>query len=137
LLDCEKSVIPNILSTGRISPLLSNYPPPQSLASDVAAWNWTEEEPHCKRHVNFPELHTRWISASTQRAFGAWTDEGHGFSVYINILAGSVWIVVSKPKSGGRVFSNVSIHEKPYDPIGSNTDLWDVEAIFLTKGSQL
>ena len=137
LLDCENSAIPNIMGTGRISPLQSNYPPPQSLASDVAAWNCTEEEPHCKRRVHFPELQTRWLSASTPRAFGAWTDEGHGFSRYINILAGSAWVVISKPKLGGRVFSGVSIHEKTFDPTGSNSELWDVEAVFIREGSQL
>jgi len=137
MVDYEKSAIPSIMGTGRISPLQSNYPPPQSLASDVAAWNCTEEEPHCKRHVHFPELQTRWIAASTRRAFGAWTDEGHGFSRYINILAGSAWVVISKPKSGGRVFSDVSIHEKSFDPTGSNSEIWDIEAIFVRKGTQL
>jgi hypothetical protein len=138
LLDSEKSAIGNIIGTSRVSTLQSDYPPPQSLASDVAAWNCTEEEQHCKRHVHFPELQIRWISASTRRAFGAWTDEGHGFCRYINILAGFAWIVISKPKlQSGRIFSNVSIHEKSFDPTESNSELWDIEAILVGEGSQL
>ena len=44
-------------------------------------------------------------------------------------------VVISKPKSG--VFSNVLIHQKSFDPSGSNSDLWDVKAIFIREGSQL
>jgi hypothetical protein len=138
LLDSTKAINGNIIGTKRVSMLPSDYPPPQSLASDVTAWNYTDEEPYCKRRIHFPELQTRWVSAATHRAFGEWMEEKHGFCSYINILAGSVWVVISKPQvEGGRIFADIATLTDPMDPAASNSGLWDVEAILLEEGSQL
>lgn len=65
-------------------------------------------------------------------------EENHGFCFYINVLVGSVWIVISKPKEqGGRIFANIETATKPIDPAKSNLHLWDAEAILLEEGSQL
>jgi hypothetical protein len=116
----------------------SDYPPPDSLASDVTAWNCTSEERYCKRRITFPEQHIRWITAATSDAFGTWTEEAHGFCTYMNVLTGWLWVLIAKPKTqGGRIFTNVSNLATPFDPMAPNTRLWDVEAVLLGEGSQL
>jgi hypothetical protein len=72
------------------------------------------------------------------RAFGRWMEEKHGFCSYINVLAGCVWVVISKPKKqGGHKFDDVATLTNLMDPAESNLRLWDVEAILLEAGSQL
>lgn len=135
LLDSDQATDGNIISTGRVP---SEYPPPGSLASDATAWDYTADEPHCKRRIQFPQGHTRWITAATRNAFGAWTEEAHGFCTYINVVNGSLWILVGKPKAqGGRIFANISTPATLFDPIASNSQLWDVEAVLLGEGSQM
>jgi hypothetical protein len=90
----------------------------------------------------------RWVSAATRRVFGEWTEEKHGLCVYINVLAGSIWVAISKPKEGhifaiskpkeaGDIFANIESFLHQMDPVESNLHLWDVEAILIEEGSQL
>lgn len=138
LLDGDQATNGRILSTTRVPMSPSDYPPPKSLASDLAAFIYTDGEPFCKLRIGFPELETRWVYASTCRAFGDWIEEQHGFCSYINVLAGSAWVVISKPKAqGGRTFANITTLTNRFDPKDSNLELWDVEAILLGEGSQL
>jgi len=138
LLDSDRAANGNIISTGRVSLSPSDYPPPDSLASDVTAWNCTLEEPHCKRRIRLPERHTRWITAATSNAFGVWMEEALGFCIYLNAVSGLLWVLIGKPKAqGGRIFANISDPITSFDPIASNSRLWDVEAVLLCEGSQL
>jgi hypothetical protein len=138
LLDSHKSTHGNVISTRRISLSPSDYLPPDTLASDLAAWNSTLEEPFCKRRVRLPERHTRWITAATSNAFGEWTEEVLGFCTYLNVMNGLLWVLIGKPKGqGGRNFTDVSNPATPFDPIASNSGLWDVESVLLCQRSQL
>jgi hypothetical protein len=138
LLDSSKDIGGNIIGTGRVSMSPSDYPPPEQLASDLMAWHATDEEPYCKRRVLFPETHTRWITAATRGAFGAWTEECLGFCVYLSVVTGSLWVVIAKPKAGrGRIFSDFSNFTQPFHPMASNSELWDTEAVLLGEGSQM
>lgn len=138
LLESAKAASSNCMGTMRMPMLLSDYEPPRSLASDHIAWNFTIEEPYCKRFLHFPQRETRWISASTHSAFGEWIEESHGFCLYLNVLAGSVWVVISKPKvQGGHPLTDFSYLSEPFHPIESNSALWNVEAILVGEGSQL
>lgn len=138
LLDSDKAINGNIISTERIPVSPSEYLPPRSLASDGIAWKYTYKEPHCNLRVNFPELQTRWFFAATRGAFGEWKVEKHGFCTFINVLAGSVWVVISKPNAQGRrMFADTTAPTNPMDPAGSNLRLWDVEPILIGEGSKL
>lgn len=138
LLDSDRVSNGNIVSTGRVGVSPSDYPPPESLASDVAAWNCTLEEPFCKRRIRLPERPTRWITAATSHAFGVWTEEALGFCTYLNVVNGLLWVLVGKPKGqGGRDFTDASNPAAPFDPAASNSGLWDVESVLLHQGSQL
>lgn len=65
-------------------------------------------------------------------------EEKHGFCGYINVLAGCVWVVISKPKKqGGHKFNDVATLTNLMDPAESNLRLWEVEAVLLEAGSQL
>jgi hypothetical protein len=128
----------NILYTERVSVSPSDYQPPRSLASDYSAWEKTRDDPYCKQNVRFPWILTRWASAATRGAFGVWMEEEHGFSVYMNVLAGSVWVVISKlKKKGRRIITKIRTAVEQIDLAESNLHEWDVEAIFLEEGSQL
>jgi hypothetical protein len=138
LLDSDNAPNGNIIGTQRVSLSPSDYPPPDSLASDVAAWNSTLEEPYCKRRVRLPERHTRWVTAATSNAFGVWTEEVLGFCAYLNVVNGLLWVLVGKPKGqGGRNFTDISNPATSFDPVASNSGLWDVESVLLYEGSQL
>jgi hypothetical protein len=138
LLDSDKALNGNIVSTRRVSVSPSDYPPPDSLGSDVAAWNFTLEEPYCKRRIRLPERHTRWITAATSNAFGVWTEEALGFCAYLNVVNGLLWVLISKPKGqGGRNFAHISNAATSFDPVASNSGLWNVESVLLHEGSQL
>ena len=96
------------------------------------------DDSYCKPSVRFPWLPTRWAYAATRGAFGEWMEEEHGLCVYVNVLAGSVWVVISKPKEeGGRRIAETRTLLNPIDPAESNLHEWDVEAILLEEGSQL
>jgi hypothetical protein len=135
LLDSDKALNGNIISMRRVSMTPSDYPPPDSLASDVNAWNCTAEESYCKRRVHFPEQPTRWITAATRNAFGPWTEEAHGFCTYINILNGQLWVLIAKPKT--QIFADVSNIAVSFDPMATNSGSWDIEGVLLGQGSQL
>jgi hypothetical protein len=138
LLDSDKALNGNVISMPRVSLSPSDYPPPDSLASDIAAWSSTLEESFCKRRVRLPERHTRWITAATSNAFGVWTEEALGFCAYLNVVNGLLWVLIGKPKGqGGRNFTNISNPARSFDPVASNTGLWDVESVLLCEGSQL
>lgn len=56
----------------------------------------------------------------------------------MNVLVGSVWVIISKPKKeGGRITAKIGSLVKILDCDESNLDEWDVEAILLEEGSQL
>ena len=107
------------------------------MASDVAAWEATMANAFCQ-HIPFPEQHTRWVTAATCGAFGQWTEEGLGFCVYINVLTGSQWIVIAKPKGEAQCrFASTSQELRAFDPDGCNSKLWDMEAVLLERGTKM
>jgi hypothetical protein len=129
----------NILHTERVPVSPSDHQPPRSLASDSNAWKKTMDDSYCKPNVRFPWLSTRWASAATRGAScGGWWEEEHGFCAYMDVLVGSVWVVISKPKEkGGRIIAEIRTLLNPMDPAESNLHEWDVEAVLLEEGSQL
>jgi hypothetical protein len=138
LLDSNLAINGNIIGTRHIPMAVCEYPLPHSLVSHVVAWKNTNDEQYCKWQINLPRHQLQWVTAVTYRAFGAWVEEHLGFCVYIDVVIGLVWVVIAKPKEqGGQIFADISTSAKPFNPDGSNSQLWDVEAILLGEGSQL
>jgi hypothetical protein len=65
-------------------------------------------------------------------------EEVLGFCAYLNVVNGLLWVLVGKPKGqGGHNFTDISNPATSFDPVASNSGLWDVESVLLYEGSQL
>jgi hypothetical protein len=79
---------------------------------------------------NLARRYTSWAFASTRHFFGDWTVDGQGFTTYLNVTAGSIWVVVARPKAPAPLVTS-------FDPVGSNSTLWEFEGVLLPSGSQM
>ena len=109
-----------------------------SFSSDAHALNavfnqegWTERAA--------PPEHLRWNLAATKDAFHVWHIDSDGYGTFVNVVAGSKWWIVARPKDSPGCDLNTSsllVHEEfSVDNAGEN--LFDVEAILLQPGSEL
>ena len=125
------------MGTQRVRFPLSDHLPPMTMASDLVAWQHTLGAPHCKPG-SLSDLFTRWATAATPHLLSKWAVDQYGFSTYINVSAGSAWVVVANPRarmSQGYPFMHA--YREPFDPSSRDSLLWEVEAISLPLKSQM
>ena len=83
-----------------------------------------------------PEIsHLRWSLAATKDAFHDWHIDSDGYGTFINVMAGSQWWIVARPKLNSQkvdIFNTISAFLED-DP---NLKV-EVEAILLQPGSKL
>ena len=78
--------------------------------------------------------HLRWNLAATKDAYHDWHIDSDGYGTFVNVMAGSKWWIVARPKNslGIDTFNSTScfIDDASEDKI-------EAEAILLLPGSQL
>ena len=79
--------------------------------------------------------HLRWNLAATKDAFHPWHIDSDGYGTFVNVMAGSKWWIVARPRSPLNVdiFNTTSA----FMPDDESVDKVDVEAILLQPGSEL
>ena len=121
-----------ILTSGSI------YYRPVLLASDVGAFTSTFTQPSCPKPTSLPTSDMFWHSAATSGAFSPWILPQHGFCAFINILTGSHWLVIARPKAGqDPSFASTTHKLQQFQPFQPNAHLWNWEAVVLEPGTQL
>jgi hypothetical protein len=128
----------NILGTMQLSAPLLNRQPPPNMASDRHAWINTIGLPYCKRQVSPPFSHITWVAAATGHFLTSWLLGPEGSCTYIDVLVGSIWAVVARPRGGSRykLFDN-HLYCDGFNPSFPNTLLWDMEGVILGAGSRM
>jgi hypothetical protein len=132
-----KILLVSNISMPRASVELSHY------ASDVYAWNETEDEPYCKEDQPVPTRDIRWGRAALEGAFAPWQLIPEGFGAVLEVKTGAEWLIVARPPSVNDdeyepvtgYFSRLSIFLADFQSRSSNK--WHVEAILLTVGSRV
>ena len=78
--------------------------------------------------------HLRWSLAATKDAFHHWHIDSDGYGTFIDVISGSKWWIVARPKNVQNVdiFNTATIF-MTY----RNLEDLDVEAILLQPGSEL
>ncbi len=90
------------------------------------------------------EAYTNWASSlelgSYERRIPSVAIDSDGYGTFVNVVAGSKWWIVARPKDGldVDVFNTTSIWlDEEFDIDKSCEKLFDVEAILLQPGSEL
>lgn len=78
--------------------------------------------------------HLRWSLAATKDAFHVWHIDSDGYGTFVNVISGSKWWIVARPKNRQNldVFNTSTIFLNK-----ENLNELDVEAILLLPGSEL
>ena len=78
--------------------------------------------------------HLRWNLAATKDAFHPWHLDSDGYGTFVNVISGSKWWIVARPKSclDVDVFNTT-----PCFLTDGGEDQFEVEAILLLPGSRL
>ena len=87
-----------------------------------------------------PIEHLRWNLAATQGAFHPWHIDSDGYGTFVNVITGSKWWIVARPKNSlnAEIFNTTSIWlDTEFGQDKSGENIFDVEAILLQPGSQL
>jgi len=105
-------------------------------SSDWYAWRQTEGLPFCHEDSQYPTHDMRWGLATTKGALQFWNLEGDGLGKYTDVLTGSQWWVIARPKGMSR-FAETTIYMDNFDPGCPNLHLWDLEAVVLKAGDKL
>ena len=127
----------NIMGTQRVRLPLSDHLPPMSMAGDLVSWQHTLGAPHCKPGP-LSDLFTRWATAATPHLLNKWAVDHYGFTTYINVSAGSAWVVVANPRAGmNQGYHLMHAYCEPFDPSSRDSALWEIEAILLPSKSQM
>jgi len=88
------------------------------------------QQSHAKKGTPFPKRHTRWAVAATKGFFHDWVIQGQGFTTYLNVIAGAILVSVARPKMERQLVIS-------FDPISSNSDIWEFQQVFLETDSQM
>jgi len=128
----------NVIATKRAHIMASGHRPPKSLASDEVSWLHTIDQPFCKRKQNVPRSETQWEAASTKGAFERWTVPLYGYCTFINVVAGAQWVLIARSKDAEVPELTYGVDGlTSFEPYGTNSKLWDVDAVVVQAGSQL
>lgn len=127
----------NILSTRQVPSPLINTPGQIMWASDQRAWLDTIDHAYCKRNVSPPLSHLRWAVASTRDLLSEWRVGSEGSFTYVDVMVGSLWVVVAEPKHGDKDgFASTRIYGQG-SSMAANTDIWDMQGVVMSAGTRL
>lgn len=108
--------------------------PPETIATDILAFNKTLDDPYCKRTTAFPVSDMYWALAATDHSFHFFHIDTDGLGTLIAPKTGKKHWILARPKAG-RSFAQTDIYvDGKYAIDEMNMDIWDVEAILLTPG---
>ena len=94
--------------------------------TDYLAWRETQSLAYCKEEEYSTIGALRWNDYDNANAIQQWTLVPHGFGLYLEIRAGSKWIIISSPA------------EFPFDPEHfATSDLFLPEFVATQKMNQL
>lgn len=111
--------------------------PPETIATDILAFNETLDDPYCKRTAGFPVSDMYWGLAATNHSFHFFHIDTDGLATAVRPQNGAKYWIVAQPKAG-RSFAATDIYvDGKYAIDEMNMDLWEVEAILLTAGTCL
>ena len=125
------------MSTTLIPSPLIDTPGQISWASDQRAWLDTIDLPYCKRHIAPPLSHLRWAVAATNGSLGEWRVGSEGSITYLDVMIGSLWLIVARPKAGDEDGFASSLFYSLMSPVAINNNLWDMQSIILTTGNRM
>ena len=80
-----------------------------------------------------PIEHLRWSLAATKDAFHPWHIDSDGYGTFVDVMTGSKWWIVARPKSSEKV----DIFNTTTAFLEDGPDRFEVEAILLLPGSKL
>ena len=68
-----------------------------SFTTDYLAWRETQSRPYCKQEEYSSITALRWNDYENANAIQKWTLVPHGFGLYLDVRAGSKWVIVGSP----------------------------------------
>lgn len=93
--------------------------------------------PYCKCHIAPPLLHLRWAVAATLDSLSPWRIRSEGTFTYLDIMVGSLWVVVAVQKEGDiDGFASTRLHSC-MSSTAPNSELWDMQGIVLVAGNRM
>lgn len=111
-----------------------------SFTSDLHAWWATKGLPDCGRGKSLPGDDIRWGLAALSGALHWFHIDSDGFGTNIDVQSGGKLWVIAKPKvsRGHQDFARINLFlPDQFDLSESCLENWDLEAIFLQKGTRL
>jgi hypothetical protein len=116
------------------SDLMQQFP----FTTDYLAWRETRSLPYCKEEEYSSIGALRWNDYDNADALQKWTLIPHGLGLYMQIRAGSKWIIVASPAAlpfNVDLFGNTDLFLPDFLETGTLNDLFvHPEAILLTEG---
>jgi hypothetical protein len=83
---------------------------PRGVSSDTMAWDATINQPWCRSLHEFPRDTMRFAAVSTSSGYEDFHVAVHGFGVYLEILVGSLWLLIGRKDGMGHIISAVCLH---------------------------
>lgn len=109
-------------------------------SSETYAWQQTEDHSFSndtETSAIFPSNHLLYGSAATTGVIHGWRLTPDGFGLVIDVMAGSNWVVVAKPRNNSDIYADINIFMVDFDCYNGNCDRWDLEGIVLRAGNCL
>jgi hypothetical protein len=111
--------------------------PPASIASSIAAWQYTLGKEGC--HQEFPASASMWGLAATSGAYHGFHIDCDGLGTFIQPLTGNKWWIIARPPIGDDfgIFACMEDLFTFIDSDGTKNPGYILEAVFLTPGARL
>ena len=106
-------------------------------SSDWYAWRQTEGLPFCHEDSQYPTHEMQLGLAATKGAYHFWRLDSDGLGKYIDIMTGTLWLIIARPHRTSRGFAKTTMYADGFDPECPNLHLWDLEAVVLKPGDKM
>lgn len=113
-----------------------------TFSSCLHAWWSTKKLADC-RGQSLPTDDIRWGLAATNGALHWFHIDSDGFGTYIDVQTGGKLWIVARPRlslsdgRGYKDFARINLFLEDYDLATPASERWDLEAVFLQKGTRL